>query len=252
MHTKYLTKYPVPSLSYTHPSLAFVKKIDHLFWKHLSVQFSSVTQSCPTLCDPMDCSTPGFPVYHQLPELAQTHVHRVNDAINTILLGKQVAERSGLFQWTCSSDGSHHIPEPRKGERLLRRAPQNFWRHHTGTLGTFAWVAETHIPLVSLEKLWGLRCSDSWIILQLRYCLCLQSYDYPEAQWRNPITSPCRLQSPRYWFFVRKKKKNQLLHHFLPCSHVPSLLPLIIKKILPTESTINRMNSVRGGVVYPH
>ena len=45
------------------------------------VQFSSVAQSCPTLCDPMDCSMPGFPVYHQLPELAQTHVHRVSDAI---------------------------------------------------------------------------------------------------------------------------------------------------------------------------
>ena len=44
------------------------------------VQFSSVTQSCLTLWDPMDCSTPGFPV-HQLPELAQTHVHRVGDAI---------------------------------------------------------------------------------------------------------------------------------------------------------------------------
>ena len=39
------------------------------------VQFSSVAQSCPSLCDPMDCSTPGFPVHHQLPELAQTHVH---------------------------------------------------------------------------------------------------------------------------------------------------------------------------------
>ena len=45
------------------------------------VQFSSVTQSCATLCDPMDCSTPGFPVHHQLPELAQTCVHRVGDAI---------------------------------------------------------------------------------------------------------------------------------------------------------------------------
>ena len=38
-------------------------------------QFSSVTQLCPTLCDPMDCSTPGFPVHHQLPETTQTHVH---------------------------------------------------------------------------------------------------------------------------------------------------------------------------------
>ena len=46
-----------------------------------SVQFSSVTQSCPTLCDPMNCSTPGLPVHHQLPEFIQTHVHRVSDAI---------------------------------------------------------------------------------------------------------------------------------------------------------------------------
>ena len=46
-----------------------------------SVQFSSVTQSCQTLCDPMDCRTPGLPVHHQLLELAQTHVHWVGDAI---------------------------------------------------------------------------------------------------------------------------------------------------------------------------
>ena len=46
-----------------------------------SVQFSSVTQSCPTLCDPMDCSTSGFPVHHQFLEFTQTHVHRIHDAI---------------------------------------------------------------------------------------------------------------------------------------------------------------------------
>ena len=45
------------------------------------VQFSLVPQSCPTLCDSMDCSTPGFPVHHQLLEPAQTLVHRVSDAI---------------------------------------------------------------------------------------------------------------------------------------------------------------------------
>ena len=44
-------------------------------------KFSSVTQLCPTLCDPMDCSTPGFPDHHQFLELAQIHVHRVGDAI---------------------------------------------------------------------------------------------------------------------------------------------------------------------------
>ena len=46
-----------------------------------SVQFTSVAQSCPTLCDPMNRSTPGLPVHHQLPEFTQTHVHRVSDAI---------------------------------------------------------------------------------------------------------------------------------------------------------------------------
>ena len=46
-----------------------------------SVQFISVTQLCPTLCDPMNCSTPGLPVHQQLLEFTQTHVHRVSDAI---------------------------------------------------------------------------------------------------------------------------------------------------------------------------
>ena len=49
------------------------------------VQFSSVAQSCLTLCSPMDCNTPGFPVHRQLPELAQTHVPRVSDATHLIL-----------------------------------------------------------------------------------------------------------------------------------------------------------------------
>ena len=46
-----------------------------------SVQLSSVAQSCLTLCDPVNCSTPGLPVHHQLPEFTQTHVHQVGDAI---------------------------------------------------------------------------------------------------------------------------------------------------------------------------
>ena len=46
-----------------------------------SVQLSSVAQLCLTLCNPMDCSTPGFPVHHKLPEHTQTHVHHVSDAI---------------------------------------------------------------------------------------------------------------------------------------------------------------------------
>ena len=49
--------------------------------KNVKCLFSSVAQSCPTLCDPTNRSTPGFPVHHQLPEFTQTHVHRVGDAI---------------------------------------------------------------------------------------------------------------------------------------------------------------------------
>ena len=52
-----------------------------LYPTELSVQLSSVAQSCPTLRDPMNHSTPGLPVHHQLPEFTQTHVHRVSDAI---------------------------------------------------------------------------------------------------------------------------------------------------------------------------
>ena len=59
---------------------------NNTFWNkvsihYLSVQFSSVAQSCPTLCDPMNRSTPGLPVHHQLPEFTQTHIHWVSDTI---------------------------------------------------------------------------------------------------------------------------------------------------------------------------
>ena len=69
-----------------------------------SVQFSSVTQSCPTLCNTMDCSTPGFPVHHQLLELAHTHVHQVGDAIQPFhplsspsLFAFNLSQHQGLF-----------------------------------------------------------------------------------------------------------------------------------------------------------
>ena len=74
------------------------------------LQFSSVIQSCPTLCDPMDCSMPGFPVHHQLPELAQTHVHQVIDAIQPSHPVScpspptfSLSQHQGLFQWVNSS-----------------------------------------------------------------------------------------------------------------------------------------------------
>jgi len=75
-----------------------------------SVQFSSVAQSCLTLCNPMDCSTPGLPVHHQFTELTQTHVHWVSGAIQPFhpLLSPSspafnLSQHQGLFQWVSSS-----------------------------------------------------------------------------------------------------------------------------------------------------
>ena len=81
----------------------------NLFSSFTHSQFSSVAQSCPTLCDPMDCSTPGLPVHHQLLELAQTHVHWVGVAIQPShpLLSPSppafnLSQHQGLFQWVSS------------------------------------------------------------------------------------------------------------------------------------------------------
>ena len=77
---------------------------------NLYAEFSSVTQSCLTLCDPMNHSTPGLPVLHQLPESTQTHVHWVSDAIHPShpLLSLpppavNLSQHQGLFKWVSSS-----------------------------------------------------------------------------------------------------------------------------------------------------
>ena len=62
-------------------NIAYEPGLVGLWIKVNSVQFRSFTQSCPTLCDLMDCSMPDFPVHHRLPDPTQTHVHRVSDAI---------------------------------------------------------------------------------------------------------------------------------------------------------------------------
>ena len=79
----------------------------------LSVQFSSVAQLCPTLCDPMNCSTPGLPVHHHLLEFTQTHVHRVGDAIQPSHLlsspsppAPNPSQHQSLFQ---SVNSSHQV-----------------------------------------------------------------------------------------------------------------------------------------------
>ena len=77
--------------------------------KFFLISVSSVAQSCLTLCDPMDCSRPGFPVYHLLPEPTQTHVHEVGDTIQpshprlSPSPAFNLSQHQGLFKWVSSS-----------------------------------------------------------------------------------------------------------------------------------------------------
>ena len=86
-----------------HPGTFFVNQFR-------SVQFSSVAQLCPTLWDPMDCSMPGLPVHHQLPEFTEIHAHCVSDAIqqshplsSPSPPAFNLSQHQGLFQWVGSS-----------------------------------------------------------------------------------------------------------------------------------------------------
>ena len=116
-----------------------------------------VAQSCPTLCDPMDCSTPGFPVHHQLPELTQTHVHWVSDAIQpshplsspsppTFNLSQLqgLSNESALrirwpkywsFSFSISPSNEYSGPISFRMDRLdllaVQRTPKNLLQHHS-------------------------------------------------------------------------------------------------------------------------
>ena len=96
-----------------------------------SVQFSSVAQLCPTLCDPMNCSMPGLPVHHQLPEFIQTHFHRVRDAIqpshplsSPSLPAPNPSQHQSLFQWVNSSHEMSKVLEIQLQHHSLQRNPR--------------------------------------------------------------------------------------------------------------------------------
>ena len=91
--------------------LSFQNKIEKLSVRNVLVFFCcSVAKLCPTLCDPLDCSMPGFPILHHLPEFLQTHVSRVNDTVqpshpllSPFPLAFSLFQHQGLFQWVSSS-----------------------------------------------------------------------------------------------------------------------------------------------------
>ena len=115
------------------------------------IQFNSVAQSCLTLCDPLDCSMPGLPVHHQLPEFTQTHVHWVNDAIQpSHSLSSlsppafNVSQHQGLFKWVSSS---HQVA------KVMEFQPQHqsfWWTQDWFPLGWTGWTSLQSKGLSSL------------------------------------------------------------------------------------------------------
>ena len=98
------------SVYYIALSISQLSFLDTFCLHLLYIQFSSVIQLCPTLCDSMDCSMPSFTVHHQLLELAKIHVHQVGDAIqpshhlsSSFLTTFNLSQHQGLFKWVSSS-----------------------------------------------------------------------------------------------------------------------------------------------------
>ena len=117
----------------------FVNIIFKRYFKFQSVQFSSVTQSCLTLCDPMDCSTPGLAVHHQLLEFTQTHVHWVGDAIQPFhpLSSPSpptfnLSQHQRLFKWVSSL---HQVA------KVLEFKPQHQSFQWIFPLGWTSWIS---------------------------------------------------------------------------------------------------------------
>ena len=133
-------------------------------------EFSSVTQSCPTLCDLMNRSTPGFPVHHQLPEFTQTHVHRVGDAIQSSHLLSTPSPPAIFPQiWVFSNESALRIRWPKYWNFSFSTSPSSEysglisfrmdWLDLLGVQGTLKSLLQHHSSEASI--LW---CSAFFIV----------------------------------------------------------------------------------------
>ena len=109
----------------------WIRELWYIYTMENSVKFSLVAQSCPTLCDPMNRSTPGLPVHHQLLEFTQTHVHRVSDAIqpshplsSPSPPAPNPSQPQCLFQWVNSSHEVDKVLEFQVYHHSFQRNPR--------------------------------------------------------------------------------------------------------------------------------
>jgi len=130
--------------------LSFLFNLNHIlvntFMFLKSDQIRSVTQLCPTLCNPMNRSTPGLPVHHQLPEFTQTHVHRVSDAIESVMPSSQWCHPAISSSGVPFSSCPQSLPA---SESTLRMRWPKYWSF------SFSIIPSKEIPgLISFRMDW--------------------------------------------------------------------------------------------------
>ena len=188
-------------------------------WK---LHFSSVTQSCLTLCDPMNRSTPGLPVHHQLPEFTETHIHRVSDVIQTShpLLSPSPpalnpSQHQSLFQWDNSSHEVAKVLEFLISFRMdwlnllaVQQTLKSLLQHHSSKasilrLSAFFTVQLSH-PYMTTGKAIALtrRTFVGKVMSVLLNTLSRSVITFLPRSKRLLISW---LQSPLKWFWIHKK-----------------------------------------------
>ena len=183
--------------------------------RYFSVQFSSVTQSCPTLCNPVDCSPPGLPVHHQLRKFTQTHVHWVGDAIQpshplwSPSPAFSFSQHQGLFQWVSSS---HQVSKVLEFQLQYQ---------------SFQWIFRTDFPLgwtgwISLQSKGLSRVSSNTTVqkfllrrvkkMVMKFCDWFSSV-VPDCPWSgcSQVTVSGRVMVIRLAFWVGSFEGHYLL-----------------------------------------
>ena len=163
----------------------------------LQVQFSSVAQSCLTLCDPMNHSTPGLPVHHQLPEFTQTHVHRVSDAIQpSHPLSSpsppvpNPSQHQSLFQWVNSS---HEVAKVLQLRHHQKAEISSSLKWPTGSVGLnesldqcLLWEPARIFKFLILKRIWVLLDFPSYANFRGYWSPNPLYKVYHHRQWEGP------------------------------------------------------------------
>ena len=153
------------------------------FMNYVKIQFSSVTQSCPTLCDPMNRRTPGLSVHHQLPEFTQTHIHRVGDAIQPShpLLSPfppapNLSQHQSLFQWVNSLHEVARVLEFQLQHHSFQRTPRTDLLQNGLVTSCSPWDSQESSPTPQFKSINS---------LALRFLMCIIESLY----WRVEINT---------------------------------------------------------------